>query len=283
MQQKTQSLILGVITILCWGSLATFGNLLLHLPPFYLLGVVFIMGSLPSWFKFKEMFPSGKILLWGSLGYFGYHFFLFYAFRHAPAIEANLINYLWPVLMVLMSPIAFPEEKLNWYHYVGGALAVTGCVFLVFGEGGQFKSENAYGYLLAFLAALTWPVYSIGKKKMPPTSVWAIGGFCFVAGILCFITHALIEPHVVIQFEDAWKLFLMGVGPFGIAFYSWDLALRKGDARLMGALAYLTPVISTLGLIIFTNQEMGPTTFMAMILIIGGASAGLLDFFPVKR
>lgn len=283
MTQKSKSLILGIITILCWGSLATFGNLLIHLPPFYILGVVFIMGSIPAWFKPKEMFPSPKILLLGVAGYFGYHFFLFYAFRYAPAIEANLINYLWPVIMVIITPVFFPGTKLKMYHIIGAALSIIGSVFLVFGKGGELKKENMIGYLLAFLAALSWPLYSVGKKKMPATSVWAIGSFCFISGILCFITHFLIEPRVVLQFHDAWKLFLMGIGPFGIAFYCWDVALRWGDARVMGALAYLTPVISTLGLVFFAGQEMVSTTFIAMIMIIGGASAGLLDFFPLNR
>jgi drug/metabolite transporter (DMT)-like permease len=283
MDLKKQSLILGIITILCWGSLATFGNLLLHLPPFYLLGVVFIMGSVPAWFRPKEMFPSWKILLLGSAGYFGYHFFLFYAFRYAPAIEANLINYLWPVIMVILSPVFFPEQKLKTYHIVGAVLSVIGSVVLVFGKGGELRMENIIGYILALLAAITWPLYSIGKKKMPATSPWAIGSFCLVSGILSFITHSLIEPPVSLVFHDAWKLILMGVGPFGIAFYCWDVALKNGDSRVMGALAYLTPVISTIGLVVFAGQEMVSTTFVAMLLIIGGASAGLLDFLPARR
>lgn len=283
MNQKSLSFILGIITILCWGSLATFGNLLLHLPPFYILGVSFLIGSLPALLKPREMFPHWKILLWGTIGYFGYHFFLFYAFRFAPAIEANLINYLWPVIMVIIIPAFFPGEKLKNYHIVGAVMSVVGSVFLVAGKGADLKWDNVVGYFLAFLAAVTWPVYSIGKKKMPETSVWAVGSFCLLSGILCLLTHSYIEPAVVLQKEDAWRLFLMGIGPFGIAFYCWDAALRMGDAKVMGALAYLTPVLSTLGLILFTGQEVDSSTFIAMILIIGGASSGLLDFFPLKR
>ncbi len=283
MTQNTESLILGIITICCWGSLATFGNLLIHLPPFYILGVAFLIGSIPALFKPKDLFPKPKILVWGVLGYFGYHFFLFYAFRFAPAIEANLINYLWPVIMVLLTPLAFPENKLKSYHIVGACLSVIGSVVLVVGKGGDLKWDNIFGYLLAFGAALTWPIYSIGKKKMEATSVWAIGSFCLISGLFCFTTHFLIEPRVVLQSSDAWKLLVMGIGPFGIAFYTWDLALKKGDARVMGALAYLTPVLSTLGLVFFAGQEMVFHTFLAMILIIVGASAGLLDFFPSKR
>lgn len=283
MNQKTQSLLLGVITILCWGSLATFGNLLIHLPPFFVLGVTFLIGAIPALFRFRELFPDLKILVWGVLGYFGYHFFLFYAFRFAPAIEANLINYLWPVIMVILTPVFFPEERLRWYHLVGGVLAVTGCVFLVSQKGVELRPENFYGYVLALLAAITWPVYSIGKKKMKAVSVWAIGGFCLVSGILCLLVHAAIEPHVVLQPRDAILLSIMGIGPFGLAFYTWDLALRYGDAKLVGALAYLTPVLSTTGLILFVGEGVSTTTWIAMVLIIGGASAGLLDFYLPRR
>lgn len=283
MSDKSQSLLLGVITIICWGSLATFGNLLIHLPPFYVLGVAFLFGALPAVFKPKQLFPSWKISLWGIAGYFGYHFFLFYSFRFAPAIEANLINYLWPVIMVILTPVFFKQDRLKWYHVAGATLSVIGSVFLMLGKGGEVSFESFKGYGLAFLAALTWPIYSIGKKKMGPVSVWAVGGLCLGSALMCLITHALIEPRVVLQWEDAWKLFVMGIGPFGIAFYFWDIALRKGDPKVMGALAYLTPVLSTTGLIVFGNQSLSFSTAVAMALIISGASTGLLDFLPSKR
>ncbi len=283
MTQKTLSLFLGIITILLWGSLATFGSLTVHLPPFYVLGVAFMIGSLPALFRFREMFPPLPVFLWGVGGYFGYHFFLFYAFRFAPSVEANLINYLWPVILVLLAPVAFPKEKLRSYHVVGGLLSVLGCMVLVMGKGDLPKTENLVGYLLALGAAITWPVYSIGKKRFPPTSVWAIGSFCFGAGILCLLTHAWIEPRVVLQSADALKILFMGAGPFGLAFYCWDGALARGDARVLGALAYLTPVLSTLGLVIFGGQELSQEVLVAMALIVLGASAGLLDFFPRNR
>jgi drug/metabolite transporter (DMT)-like permease len=283
MHQKSMSLALGLITIFCWGSLATFGHLLVHLPPFYILAVTFLIGSLPGIFKLREVIPPFRTLILGVTGYFGYHFFLFYSFRLAPAIEANLINYLWPVFMVFFTPLFFKETKLKLHHFLGGLLATTGSVVLVASKGLDLELGNLKGYSLALCAALTWPLYSIGKKKLPPTSMWAISSFCFFAGILCLVTHFLIEPHVVLQPRDAWLLFFMGIGPFGVAFYCWDLALKNGDARLMGALAYLTPVLSTLGLIFFAQQSLDRSTLVAMLLIIGGTSTGLLDFIPRKR
>lgn len=82
--------------------------------------------------------------------------------------------------------------------------------------------------------------------------------------------------------HDLWKLLVMGLGPFGLSFYFWDMAIHKGDTRVVGALSYLTPVLSTLGLVFFGDQKMSFQTLIAMILIIGGASTGLLDFLPKK-
>lgn len=282
MNQSTQSFLLGLLAIVCWGSLATLGNFLIHLPPFYVLGVTFLLGSIPSWFKPKQMFPDWKTSSWGILGYFAYHFFLFYSFRFAPAIEANLINYLWPMILVLITPIFFQATRLKFYHFGGAALSAAGCAVLVWSKGADLKLENLTGYLLALGAALSWPLYSIVKKKMKPTSVFSVGGFCLGAGTLCLITHSFIEPRVVLQWHDAWIILLMGIGPFGLAFYAWDMAMSKGDTRVIGALSYLTPVLSTLCLVLFAGQSLNFYSSLAMILIIGGASSGLLDFLPSK-
>lgn len=283
MDRKKLSLIFALVAICLWASLATFGNLLLHLPPFYILGVSFIIGSLPGFFKLREMFPPLKTLSWGVFGYFGYHFCLFYAFRFAPPLEANLINYLWPVILVMLAPFFFSDLKLKLYHFLGSFFSIAGCFILVAGFNLTFKKENIVGYFLALAAAFIWPIYSLGKKKLPSMSVWSIGSFCFFSGILCLLTHFLIEPRVVLQWHDAWKLIFMGIGPFGIAFYAWDIALKFGDSRLIGALAYLTPVLSTLGLVYFTGEVIHFNTFIAMVLIISGSSFGILDFFPRKR
>ncbi|MGE3610090.1 MAG: DMT family transporter [Bacteriovoracaceae bacterium] len=282
MNQKTQSLLLGLLTIFCWGSLATFGKILSHIPPFYVLALTFFIGAVPAFLRPREMFPNLKVVLCGVLGYFGYHFFLFYAFRFAPAIEANLINYMWPVFLVLLTPLFFKNGKLQWYHILGSVLAISGCFLMVFAKGFEIKSDYLFGYLLAFGASLTWPLFTIFKKKLPTTSVWAVGGFCLGSSILSFITHLLLEPRVVLQFHDLIVILVMGLGPFAIAFYCWELALQKGDTKLLGALAYLTPVLSSLGLIFFVGEPLSFTTGVAMVLIIGGASSGLLDFLPSK-
>jgi drug/metabolite transporter (DMT)-like permease len=283
MTNKNFSFLLGLITIICWSSIATFGSLLIHLPPFYVLGMSFLFGSLPGLLRPKEMFPSIKVSLWGIFGYFAYHFFLFYSFRFAPALESNLINYLWPVIMVFLTPVFFKQEKLKWFNWLGAFLSIMGSLFLVFGLDGAFHLSSLKGHLLALAAAFIWPIYSLGKKKMSPTSVWAVSGFCFGSALLCFLMHSWLEPRVVLQFSDALKLMIMGLGPFGLAFYFWDIAMRRGDPRILAGLAYLTPVLSTTNLVVFGHEQISNSTALAMLLIIGGACSGLLDFLTPKR
>ena len=177
----------------------------------------------------------------------------------------------------------FKESKLKFYHLLGGFFSIAGCFILVAGFRFEFKQENFFGYFLALTAAFIWPIYSLGKKKLPSNSVWSIGSFCLISGLLCLVTHVTIEPRVVLQWHDAWKLLIMGIGPFGLAFYTWDIALKFGDSRVIGAMAYLTPVLSTLGLVYFTGEEIHNTTLVAMVLIISGSSLGVLDFFTRKR
>jgi len=282
MSNQFQSISLGLLTIFCWASLATFGHLLVHLPPFYVLGASFLLGGLPALIKPKEIFPSLKITLWGISGYFLYHFFLFYSFRFIPTIEANLINYLCPTFMVLFSALVF-KQRLYWYHWIGAGLALFGCFILSQSGVGEVQGKSWVGYLFAFLAALIWPIYSIGRRVMGGGTLASIGGLCFGTSFLCFMIHFMIEPRVVLQWSDAWKILLMGLGPFGIGFYTWDIAMKKGDPKILGSLSYLTPALSTTNLIIFGGQVPSIETFYAIFLILGGTALGLLDLLRSRR
>jgi drug/metabolite transporter (DMT)-like permease len=81
----------------------------------------------------------------GITGLFGYHFFYFFAIKNAPAVEANLLNYLWPLLIVLLSSF-LPNERLRWFHIVGSLLGLLGAFLLVSKKCNRFL----YGYSYSF-------------------------------------------------------------------------------------------------------------------------------------
>ncbi|HTP57965.1 MAG TPA: EamA family transporter, partial [Spirochaetia bacterium] len=91
------SALLALGAILLWGFLALLGSQLSGLPPLLMTGMALTIGGIIGLLKVREWKVPLTTFLVGLAGIFGYHFLLFTAFRHAPTVEANLINYLWPL------------------------------------------------------------------------------------------------------------------------------------------------------------------------------------------
>jgi drug/metabolite transporter (DMT)-like permease len=266
--------LLALFAIILWASLAMTSSLLAGIPPFLQLAVAFGIGGLPTLFYGRRAFPPLGVLVLGVAGFYGYHFFLFSAFKLAPPVEANLINYLWPMLMVLLAPLFFREAQLKLAHIVGAALAFMGVVLLIVGRDLEFSAKNWWGFALALLAAFTWPLYSLLKKKAPSVDAITTAGVCVVAAALSAVTHLVVEPRVIPNAQEWWLLLWLGVGPFGAAFFLWDVAVKRGDPRVIGALSYLTPVLSTLLLVFVAGVAAGPLTWTAMLLMSVGSLVG---------
>lgn len=268
------SYLYATAAIVLWASLALTSARLAHLPPFFVLAIAFIVGGLPALWWPRRAFPPLRGLALGVAGYYGYHFFLFTALKLAPPVEANLINYLWPMLLVLMTPLFFRDFQLTRFHLLGAVIAFAGCVLLLQRENTAQGGEVWWGYTCAVGAALTWPTYSLAKKLLPPTPTLTIAGTCLVTGVLCGLTHWVGEAAATPVGVDWYWLIWLGVGPFGLAFYLWDLAIAGGDPRVVGAISYLTPVLSTVGLVSVAGLAPPWTTWVALVLISLGAAVG---------
>lgn len=263
--------------ILLWASLATLGALTKILPPFFVVGVSLCIGSLLALPRLREWkVPAGTLAV-GLYGLFGYHFLLFFAFRHAPAMEANLLNYLWPLLIVLLAPLLVPGTILTRRHIVGGLLGFVGAGLIVSGGRLAFDGASAFGYGLAVAAAFVWSTYSLMTKRLPPFPTGAVGGFCLLSGLLSLACHFLFEPAVSPSAGQWASLIGLGVGPMGGAFFLWDRAMKDGDPRQIGALSYTTPMLSTLLLVASGEGRLTPLTGVAICLILGGALLGTVD------
>jgi len=265
----------ALAAILLWASLALLSVQLVQVPPFLLVGLALCIGSLCGLPRWREWRVPLRTLLLGCYGLFGYHFCLFMALRYAPPLEANLINYLWPLLIVLLSPWLLPPTKLAPRHWLAGLLGMSGCVLVILGKGElSLSGQHAVGYALAAVAALMWSSYSLLTRRVPPFSTGAIGGFCLVSGVLSLLAHALLEPsYQPTGSQWAWLL-LLGIGPMGAAFFLWDAALKRGDPRAIGTLAYLTPLLSTGLLALFGGGRFAWQAGLALLLILTGAWLG---------
>ncbi|NQD36030.1 DMT family transporter [Permianibacter sp. IMCC34836] len=266
--------------ILLWSSLAALVSQLSALPPLLLTGSALLIGalvSLPHWRQWRVPWPT---FLLGSSALFGYHLLLFLALRWAPPVSANLINYLWPLLIVLLSPLFDRRLRLGRYSLLAALLGFAGAAVAILSRPSATGTDGApLGYLLALLAAIIWASYSQLLRRLPPFSSWAVGGFALAAGLASLLSHAVLEPAAVISSHDAVRLLtlllVLGFGPMGLAFVLWDRAMKQADPRQVGVLSYATPVLSTTLLLLVTGEPLTLAIAMATALVVAAALLSL--------
>ena len=268
-------LALGAIGL--WATLAPLGTLLTHVPPFLLTGLGLLVGSLLglplSGFKLATWRVPPATLALGVYGLFGFHFLLFIALRHAPPVQANLVNYLWPLGIVLMAPLFLPGMRLRGLHIAAALLGFAGAALAILG-GRDLQGGFAWGYLPALGSAFVWASYSLLTQRVPPFPNAAIGLFGLVSGVLSLLCHTLLEAPVHLSGTDWMLILAMGLGPLGAAFYLWDAALKRGDARQIGVLSFLTPLLSTLALLWVRAEAPSLSIAVAAAMIVGAAVLG---------
>lgn len=281
---KTKATLIGFTAILMWSFLALMTAASGTMPPFQLSAITFAIGSLPGILLFiarparlKELRQPPKVWLAGVGGLFGYHFLYFTALRNAPAVEAGLIAYLWPLFIVVGSAL-LPGEKLGWHHIVGALAGLAGTVLIIGKNGFAFDPAYSLGYFTAFLCAFTWAGYSLISRKFEKVSTDVVTGFCLATSILSLFCHLALETTVWPDTASQWAAVVgLGLLPVGLAFYVWDYGVKNGDIQILGASSYAAPLLSTLILIIFGFGELSVRIGLSCLLITGGAVLAARD------
>ncbi len=266
---------LGAIVL--WSSLASLATLIPNVPIFLKTGIGLLIGSviaLPlARFQIKQLAVKPKILLLGVYGLFGYHAALFVALSTSPSVQANLVNYLWPLLIVLLAPLFSKKVKLNLRVVIGGLMGFIGASLAIL-SGSSSDGLFYSGYLFAFMAAIVWSTYSLATNRIGSFPTPAVGLFALVSGILSIAMHFVFETQVSLSSFDWMILVLLGLGPLGAAFYLWDYAIKRSNPQEIGLLSFLTPLLSTGFLLVITGQALSWLLAIAAALIVGGSLIG---------
>jgi drug/metabolite transporter (DMT)-like permease len=278
MDAVSRATAIGALAVVLWSSLALLTVLAGGIPPLQLVAMTFAIagsaGFAVSALRGGDAAPAPvppAAWMLGVAGLFGYHAFYFAALALAPAVEANLINYLWPLLIVLFAGL-LPGQRLGARHLAGAALGLGGCA-LAIGGGAGFDPAHLPGYALALGAALTWSSYSVLNRRFGEVRSEAVAGYCLATALLAAMVHLVFESTRWPE-GGAWLAVLgLGLGPVGLAFFVWDHGVKRGDLRLLGVLAYVAPVLSTLWLVLAGRAEGGVTLWIGCALVVAGALA----------
>ncbi len=276
---RTTATFIGFVAVLLWALLALFTAASGNVPPFQLAAMTFAIGGTAgaaTWIArpkgMRALRQPLKVWALGVCGLFGYHFVYFSALRAAPPVEASLIAYLWPLLIVLMSALA-PNERLRTHHVGGALLGFAGAALIV--TGGQslaLDPQFAGGYGLALLAAFIWSSYSVLSRRFGDVPTDVVTGFCLVTAVLATVCHLVLETTVWPATKLEWLAVLgLGLGPVGLAFYVWDIGVKRGDIQVLGAASYCAPLLSTVVLIALGYAQLTWIVGLACLLITAGA------------
>ena len=272
--------LIGFLAVAMWALLALFTAASGAVPPFLLSGLTFGVGTLVGLaFRLFDNRTTDPVpvppVVWlvGIGGLFGYHFFYFTALRNAPAVDASLIAYLWPLLIVLGSAL-MPGERLGWHHVVGALMGLAGTALIVTRGGGiAFDSRYALGYASAGACALLWSAYSLLSRRFAAVPTRIVTWYCAATSLLSFACHLVLEDTVWPVGTSQWLAVLgLGLLPVGAAFYVWDYGVKHGNIQILGAASYAAPLLSTLVLIVAGTAEPDIRIVAACLLITFGAA-----------
>lgn len=276
---------IGFLAILLWSGLAVLTTLTEGVPPFELLALSFGVAFGASLLVLGRRGVAGfrawnqpwPVWATGFAGIFFYHALYFYALKAAPPVEASLLNYLWPLLIVILSAV-MAGESLRPRQLIGAGLGLAGTALVVLSRdpGTATGSNPVMGLAAAAGCAVVWSVYSVNNRRFHDVPSEVMGGICGLVALAGLLCHVAFETSVAPDALGWTAIVALGLGPTGLAFFAWDYATKKGRLSLLGVLSYFAPLLSTLLLVLFGQAPAQPTILLSALLIIGGAAlAGL--------
>lgn len=285
---------IGAIAILLWSTLALGATLSRAIPTFEALTLTFAVGAVTVLIGFLLTSGPERIVIgfraWPAKawavsigGIFFYHALYFLAFRLAPAGPVTVVNYLWPLLIVIFAGI-LPggSSRLGWPQILGGLIGFAATAMLIGGGASlEFGATAMAGYAAALACAVTWGLYSVVNNRIGAPGSEPMILVCAAVALLGILGHFLAGETFVWPDGPTWiALVMLGVGPVGIAFVAWDHATKRGNISVLGTLSYATPPLSMILLVAAGQAPASWRLAIATILVVAGAALAAL---PARR
>nr|WP_290693600.1 DMT family transporter [Halomonas sp. UBA3074] len=273
----------ALVAVMLWSAAPLLAAFTKATPPLQLTAVTLLAGALATLPLSRRVNVAASGAVWQISVWVGIPLLIFGAvssyfigMRLAPAAEAALITYTWPVLFVLLSQWS-RFGHLRIAGVLGALIAFSGAALLLIPQATSGGLGGATtGYALALLAACCWALYSWLSETAPLALAPLLPRLLLIACAIAVAASLLLEGPLPLPSGEALLAGIaLGLGPYGVAMVAWDKALRWGHASLVGSLAYGVPVLAALLLVIAGMSVLDwrlPTA--AVLVVVGCLKAG---------
>ena len=288
-KQLTKATIFGYVALLFWVTSPVLVSHLKNIPTFEIISITFatsfiftsfILCYKKQWHRVKQPW-----FLWviGVLGIYGNDVLYIAAFKYAPPAQADLINYLWPILIVAFAGF-LPREKFSIKHIIAAAIGFSGIFLLVTNGKGLagFNSSYLLGYLLALSDAIVWSIYVLAARHYSDTPPEMIGMFCGIGMLLSILTHINLETTIAPSAYQLLVMLIMGMTVQSLAYFFWDYGVKKGRMKLLSILSYGNPVLSVLLLVFVGLAQPSISLALACILVSAGCILSAISMENIR-
>ncbi|MFC4353267.1 DMT family transporter [Fodinicurvata halophila] len=211
-------------------------------------------------------------LLVGAIGFY------FLGLDWAPPERVTLVTYTWPLMFVAASEI-LRQGRVGPLVLAGCTLAFAGTTTMVLDQGtaagslsaSGFSWGQATGYLAGLLSGLCWVGYSLVLRHGVTLGPRAWPRVFGLGALLALLIHLGFETaQWPLSLETLVICAVIGAGPYGLAFVAWAYGVRRGPARMVGALAYAVPFIASGALVALGAADLDWRFAAGGAAILGG-------------
>lgn len=276
----------GIIAIAMWSFLATLIVFSGGTSPLTLTALSLFVGAVVLIFfniyKKEDFKKLKKISVFDYLFvFYGVCFYtalIYISFKLINPVEANILNYLWPMFLGVFSTIYF-KNKISIFEIIGLAISFAGVLFLFYnGSEDDFLSNISLGHYVAITAAIIWAMYSTLAREREYPQIIMVPVFLFSA-FICFVMDYFMNS-ISLPFEAEWISVLI-LGLFRISYAFWDYGMKKGNTLMLSSLSYMIPLLSFGVLWIFGISHSNQYILLSVILVTAGCF--LTNYQTIKK
>lgn len=287
LKPKVKAIVYVLLCVMLWALIPVVSkvgqtNLDNHQFLFYSSFVSFLLFLTLSFFtkEYKvfsrlRIYEFLKVVFLGFLGTYLYYILLYFGYKNAKGLEVLVLQYSWPVFIVLLSSIIL-KEKITKRKTIAVTLGFLG-VFVILSKGNftHIHLANIKVDMIVLFAGLVFALFSVLSKKITLDALSLNTIYFLIATIFSFFSMMIFSNFKLPTQSDIYPIIINGLLVNGISYLFWIKALKNAKASFLAPFIFLTPVISSIYLVVFFGEIFLPVYIVGLVLVIAGGILGI--------